>query len=195
MYLIAAASQPTGASATDSVRSCIPLRDSPGFPPGSLSRCANRSHRSIPQSSTTHRGKPTASRTLTGKGRAPSRYNKMTSRPGGTLRGLFKHSGGSAIHPPRKAEFRHRKAEPTVPVGSAFGWRRPMILSCVIGGIPGVVAKGFFRFSWRIREPYGCPTYFWVGAGFQSEAISSTASRAVRPTPMSVADPGPVQSP
>lgn len=80
-------------------------------------------------------------------------------------------------------------------VGSAFGWRRPMILSCVIGGIPGVVAKGFFRFSWRIREPYGCPTYFWVGAGFQSEAISSTASRAVRPTPMSVADPGPVQSP
>ena len=32
-----------------------------------------------------------------------------------------------------------------------------MILSCVIGGIPGVVAKGFFRFSWRIREPYGCP--------------------------------------
>mgnify|MGYP000847482492 FL=1 len=63
-----------------------------------------------------------------------------------------------------------------------------MILSCVIGGIPGVVAKGFFRFSWRIREPYGCPTYFWVGAGFQSEAMSS-----MRPTPMSVADPGPVQ--
>lgn len=27
-----------GASADDGVRSCIPLRDSPGFPPGSLSR-------------------------------------------------------------------------------------------------------------------------------------------------------------
>lgn len=36
---MAAASQPTGASANDSVRSCIPLRDSPGFTPGSLSRC------------------------------------------------------------------------------------------------------------------------------------------------------------
>jgi AcrR family transcriptional regulator len=50
--LLAVASQPQSdsrASADDGGRSCIPLRDSPGFSPGSLSRCANVSHHSIPK--------------------------------------------------------------------------------------------------------------------------------------------------
>ena len=51
VHLLAVASQlPIAAtSADDGGRSCIPLRDSPGFPPGSLSRCAWISaHRSMP---------------------------------------------------------------------------------------------------------------------------------------------------
>jgi hypothetical protein len=60
--------------------------------------------------------------------------------------------------PPRKAEFGHRKAEPTTrtTVGSVFLWRAGVLLNCGFAVFPVGMARGFFRFSWRIREPYGC---------------------------------------
>ena len=43
-------------------------------------------------------------------------------------------------------------------VGSVFRWRMRYSLSCAFASFPAKMARGFFRFSWRIREPHGCPT-------------------------------------
>ena len=48
----------------------------------------------------------------------------------------------------------------------------------------GSGGEGFSGFRGESENRTVVPTYFWVGAGFQSEAMSS---RLVRPTPMSVA--------
>ncbi len=41
-------------------------------------------------------------------------------------------------------------------VGSVSGWRTDTATNCTFPVFPVYLAKRFFRFSWRILEPYGC---------------------------------------
>ena len=41
-------------------------------------------------------------------------------------------------------------------VGSVFRWRTDTTVSSAFDTVPLYLARRFFRFSWRIREPYGC---------------------------------------
>ena len=43
-----------------------------------------------------------------------------------------------------------------VVVGSGFRWHNALRMRWSFARIPASAARQFFRFSWRIREPYGC---------------------------------------
>ena len=81
-------------------------------------------------------------------------------------------------------------------VGSVFVWRTVTPVSTTFGLFPLHLASWFFRFSWRVREPYGCvsPEFgafaatTWVGGAFrfQPKVVPQRLRRCGWPTPISV---------
>ncbi len=57
----------------------------------------------------------------------------------------------------------------TASVGSAFSWRTDAALNCGFDSFPLLVAKWFFRFWWRNREPYGCAVLGDAAVGFHAQ--------------------------